>query len=135
MDKHNYCEWCYAFFADRTLLHKHKQQVHSFKCAVYFKDQKSHRQHMAAMHDNSRHTPSPPKPTATVAASGGKYKCTVPSCGFTSATAEQLRSHQQKENHNFCRPCNKAFCDAMALKNHKNGGGRHDENIKKHESG
>ncbi|KMP10040.1 hypothetical protein CIRG_09273 [Coccidioides immitis RMSCC 2394] len=163
MDKHNYCEWCYAFFADRTLLHKHKQQVHSFKCAVcglshftvedliahqqlkahcyckpcnsYFKDQKSHRQHMAAMHDNSRHAPSPPKPTATVAASGGKYKCTVPSCGFTSATAEQLRSHQQKENHNFCRPCNKAFCDAMALKNHKNGGGRHDENIKKHESG
>ncbi|KAI1978334.1 hypothetical protein LOZ51_005056 [Ophidiomyces ophidiicola] len=155
VEGHNYCQWCFAFFIDRTMLRKHKDQVHNFQCATcdlihitlgdlithkqlkghcyckpcnsYFENVNSHKQHMSVMHDNA-HYSLRPRPVK-VGVAGGKYKCTVHGCSFSAYSANTLRTHQEQENHNFCRPCNKAFCDSLALKNHKSGGGRHAENL------
>lgn len=156
-NKHNYCDLCYAFFADRKVLQKHKGQVHNFRCATctlvhltledlyshqqlkshcyckacnsYFRDMASHKQHMTVLHDKSRHEPG--VAPATNVSPVLKYKCTVQGCVFSSTSPDKLKTHQQRENHNFCRPCNKTFCDAVALSNHKKAGGRHTENLKR----
>ncbi|EEP78411.1 predicted protein [Uncinocarpus reesii 1704] len=94
VSKHNYCHWCLGFFADRSVLQKHKEQVHNFRCTScnaahfnledlithqrlkahcyckacnsYFLDLKSHQQHMATFHDNSRHGPSRAEPAGAL---------------------------------------------------------------------
>ncbi|WEW61771.1 hypothetical protein PRK78_007267 [Emydomyces testavorans] len=158
---HNYCHWCFAFFIDRAVLQKHNEQVHNFKCAAcpmsyislgdllahqklnnhcycrpcnsYFQDTMSHTRHTTALHDKSRlgEVDTVAAAFAKVATPALKYKCTAPKCKFSAGNADNLRDHQRREKHNYCEPCNKTFCDAGALKNHKRGGGRHSENIKK----
>ncbi|KAK2879561.1 hypothetical protein FQN49_000754 [Arthroderma sp. PD_2] len=173
---HNYCDICYAYFADGSFLDKHMTVAHSFRCPTcvstfsspgelwshqedtqhgfcdvcccYFRTESVQRKHNFMYHMRvpcptcEQVFPTQPglEQHQRVAqhcycgqcdeildsqigfemhvATSHAHKCNVVGCFFAGAKLNILRDHQEREGHNFCPPCNRAFTDTLALINH-----------------
>ncbi|KAF3892422.1 C2H2-type domain-containing protein [Trichophyton interdigitale] len=123
-ENHNYCGLCHAYFADGTLLDKHKDVAHNFKCSTcasvsasveelwahqqatnhsfcgvcccYFRDESIQRKHNLAYH----------------------MRIPCPTCKRVFQTQQELEQHQRAIQHCYCDQCDEIMNSQSSFESH-----------------
>ncbi|EEQ32540.1 conserved hypothetical protein [Microsporum canis CBS 113480] len=124
--EHSFCGTCCCYFQAESIQRKHNRMYHMRMscptCQEVFPTQQELEQHQRATQHSycgqcDEVLGSQANFEAHVATSH-IHKCTARGCLFAAAKLKILKDHQERERHNFCSPCNRAFADALALANH-----------------